>query len=307
MTAATSCLLCGEDGLFGLPVCPDCGVTSPGVADTLVFVQPDPVHADRIRIERELEDLLVGHTHAEQRKLVAAGHRALIRVPGNTAGRVLAYLAGRGIPAVSRTTRRVWASVPTPFYVLVAGVVTMGMAAGIATLPLFLLTSPFLAALMLVAVQARLRRPVIDSHKRRSAFAPDIERAVVNTLTSLPDGRARALLAELVQAADSLAEGPQADEVEQVVRVACRAADDLSDLEIGLLQSAGQPGDAESKRLHRSLTDRLSRATRVLHRLRAETIALDPTRAMLAELIEELELETDACVEARRELAAALR
>lgn len=307
MMAATRCLLCGEDGLFGLPVCPDCGVTSPGVADTLVFVQPDPLHADRIRIERELEGLLLGHTHAEQRKLVAAGHRALIRVPGGTAGRVLAYLAGHGIPAVSRTTRRVWASVPTPFYVLVAGMVTIGMAAGIATLPLFLLTSPLLAALMLVAVQARLRRPVIDSHERRSAFALDIERAVVNTLTSLPDGRARALLADLVQAADSLAQGPQADEVEQVVRLACRTSEDLSDLEIGLLHSASQPGDAKSKRLHDALTDRLQHATRVLHRLRAGTIGLDPTRAMLAELIEELELEADACAQARHEVAAALR
>lgn len=303
MTSATCCLLCGGDGLFGLPVCPDCGVTSPGVADTLVFVKPDPMRTDRIRIARELEDLLAGHTHAEQRKLVAAGHRALIRVPGNTAGRVLAYLAGHGIPAVGRATRKVWASVPTPFYVLVAGVATIGITAGIATLPLLLWTSPLLATLMLVAAQARLRQPVIDAHGSRSAFAPDIERAVVNTLTSLPDGRARALLAELVQAAGSLAEGPQADGVEQVVRLACRAAHELSDLEIGLLHSVGQPDDAKSKRLLRSLTDRLQHATRVLHRLRAEIIGLDPTRAMLAELIEELELEAYAFAEARRELA----
>jgi hypothetical protein len=129
----------------------------------------------------------------------------------------------------------------------------------------------------------------------------------VSTLTSLPDGKARALLAELVQAAGSLAEGTQADEVEQVVQLACRAADDLSDLEIGLLHAAGQPGDVKSKRLHRSLTDRLRHATRVLHRLRAETIGLSPTRTMLADLIEELELEADAFVQARHELAAALR
>ncbi len=307
MMAVTSCLLCGEDGLFGLPVCPDCGVTSPGVADTLVFVQPDTVHADRIRIARELEGLLVGHAHAEQRKLVAAGHRALIRVPGNTAGRVLAYLAGHGIPAVGRTTRRVWASVPMPFYGLVMAMAIIGSLAGIATGPIFLWTSPLLAALMLVAAQSRLRRPVIDAHGPRSAFAPEIERAVVSTLTSLPDGKARALLAELVQAAGSLAEGTQADEVEQVVQLACRAADDLSDLEIGLLHAAGQPGDVKSKRLHRSLTDRLRHATRVLHRLRAETIGLSPTRTMLADLIEELELEADAFVQARHELAAALR
>ncbi len=307
MTAATSCLLCGEDRLFGLPVCPNCGVTSPGVADTLVFVQPDAVHADRIRIARELEGLLVGHAHAEQRKLVAAGHRALIRVPGNTAGRVLAYLAGHGIPAVGRTTRRVWASVPMPFYLLVVAVATIGMTAGISTVPISLWTSPLLAALMLLAAQARLRQPVIGAHGSRSAFAPDIERAVVNTLTSLPSGRPRALLAELVQAADSLAKGPKADEVEQVVLLACRATDDLSDLEIGLLHSVGRPRDTKSKRLYRALTDRLQHATRVLHRLRAETIGLDPTRAMLADLIEELELEADAFVEARHELAAALR
>ena len=306
MTAATICLLCGQDGLLGLPICPDCGVTSPRVADTLVFVQPDPVHADRVRIASELEGILAGHTHAEQRKLVAAGHRALIRVPGNTAGRVLAYLAGHGIPAVGRAARSVWASVPTPFYALVMGVVTIGMAAGIANAPMFLWTSPLLAACMLVAAQALLRRPVIDADGRRATMASGGGRAVVNTLTSLPDGSARALLAELVQAAHSLAGGPQAEEVEQVVRLACGAAEDLSDLEIGLLHSAGRNAADKSERLYHALTDRLQNATAVLRRLRAETIELDPTRVMLAELIEELELDADAYVEAKRELAAAL-
>ena len=306
MTTATGCLLCGQGGLFGLPVCPDCGVTSPRVADTLVFVKPDPVHADRIRIARELEDILAGHAHTEQRKLVAAGHQALIRVPGNTAGRVLAFLAGHGIPAVGRAARNVWASVPAPFYALVVGVVTIGMAAGLASVPLLLLTSPLLAILMLCAAQLRLRQPAIDAPRRRPTFTSEVERAVVTTLTSLPEGDARALLADLVQAAHSLAGGPQADAVEQIVQLACRAAEDLSDLEIGLLHSGGQPGTRRSVQLHQALTDRLQTAVGVLHRLRAETIGLDPTRALLDELIEEFELEADAFLEARREVASAL-
>ena len=304
MTTATGCLLCGQGGFFGLPVCPDCGVTSPGVADTLVFVKPDPVHADRIRIARELEAILAGHAHTEQRKLVAAGHQALIRVPGNTAGRVLAFLAGHGIPAVGRAARNVWASVPTSFYGLVVAVATIGMVAGFAANPFFLLTTPLLAILMLAAAQLRLRQPAIGAASRRSALTSDVERVVVTTLTSLPEGDARALLADLVQAAHSLADGPQAEAVGQIVRLACRAAEDLSDLEIGLLHAGGQPD--RSAQLYQALTDRLQTGVGVLHRLRAETIGLDPTRAMLDELIEEFELEADAYLEARRELATAL-
>lgn len=306
MSTTSACLLCGEVDQLGLPVCPDCGVTSPPVADTLLFVKPDPVHADRIRIGKKLEDLLTGHAHAAERKLVAAGHRALIRVPGNTAGRVLSNLADRGIPAVGRAARRVWASVPTPLYVIVAAVLILGTAAGLSTLPLFLWTSPLFAVLLLAAAQLRLVQPAIDAHGKPTRFATDTEHATINTLTSLPEGRARDLLAQLVQAARQFPDSLQSDEIAKVVRLACRAAEDLSDLEIGLLHSAGRRHNDRSQQLYDTLAERLRNATGVLHRLRAETIGLDPTRQMLAELIEDLELEADAWMEAKREVDSVL-
>ena len=301
MTATTLCLLCDEQALFDLPVCPDCGVTSPPAADTLVFVKPDPVHADRIRIAKELEGLLLGRMHVEQRHLVAAGHQALIRVPGNTAGRVLSYLAGQGIPAVGRDTRRVWASVPPSFYALVSGVVVLGMAAGLTAGPLFLFTTPLFAGLMLVAVQLRLRQPAIGPGRQAPAH-----RNVVRSLTSLPAGTARDLLAQLVKAAQALEKGLHGSEVDQIVQLACRAAEDLSGLELGLLHTAGQPGAVRAERRCNALAGQLQRAIRALHQLRAETIGLDPTPAILAEVIEEFEAEADAYLEAKRELAGVL-
>ncbi len=295
------CLLCGERELLGLPVCPDCGVTSPKVADTLVFVKPDPVHADRLRIARTLEGLLSGRTHAEHRRLVAAGHRALIRVPGASAGRVLEYLADIGVPAVARPTRRVWGSVPSLLYVIVAAVVVFGLAAGLTTIPMFLWSSPLFAALLLVAAQTRLRQPVIEANGR-PAFASKSGPEAVSTLAALPEGQARDLLAQLVKAAQPLARGPQAPDVAQILKLACRAATDLADLDAGI-PHLDWPGSKRSQPLHDALARRLADATRVLHRLRAETVGLEPTRAVLAELIEELELEADAYAEARRELA----
>lgn len=308
-----ACVICGAPEPFGLSVCPGCGGAAHGVGDTLIFVRPTESVTDRQRVAEALEPLLEGRTHPAERGLVAAGHRALIRVPAAAADSAIRHLAQRGIPALARTARRAWTTAPARFYLLVGAVAAVGLAAGMASEPLFTWTSPLVSGLLLLGAQVRLRQPVIGTTPRKPAFPVDIERTVVETFAQLPVGDARDLLARLVRTAESVHRalasgiaGARPEDVEELVVHACQAARDLSDLDVALRALEGHPRPRDTRRLRNGMVEQFWRAIGVLHRLRVETVDASPAREELAELLEALDEGSRASIEARDEIRTLL-
>jgi hypothetical protein len=310
----TVCVICGAPEPFGLSVCPACGGTAQAVGDTLIFVKPTEARHDTRRVLDALEPLLAGHAHREGRDLLAAGHRALIRVPAAAAEGVVRRLALRDVPAVARTARKTWASAPASLYVLLGVMVLVGTWAGRIAEPMLLWTSPLMALLLLLAAQVRLRDPAIASPRRRAVFPAPTEHLIVTTFARLPLGTAHDLLATLVRAAEpvyrALRRGPAGGackrDVEQLLTHACRVAIDLSDLDHGLAAVLDETAINRVTSLHDGLASRFRQGVSVLYRLRAETVDADPAREELAELLEALDADATAYAAARAEVDSLL-
>ena len=312
---ATQCVLCGKAEPLGLAVCPACGGTAQAVSDTLIFVKPTETGHDTRRTRDALEPLLAGRAHQAERDLVAAGHRALIRVPGNAAHSVVRRLAHHEVPAVTRAARTMWTSAPLSFYMLLSAIVVVGVWAGRMTDPLLFWTSPLMALLLLLAAHLRMRNPAIPSPRRRAVLPRPVEKLVITTLSRLPDDDARAFLATLVRSAEPVhraltntsVAGARAADIEQLVTLACRAAVDLPDLDNGLALVGDDPGLGRAIELRDRLARRFRQGIGVLHKIRAETVAADPVRAELAELVEALDSEAEAFAAARQEMSSLLQ
>jgi hypothetical protein len=316
MTAHTdldTCALCGAAEPFGQALCPGCGGTSPVVGDTLVFVQTAGAGADSHMVAQSLDGLLAGRAHLSERGLVAAGHRALLRVPAAGADAAVARLAKLGIPAEARPAIGTWASAPESFYLLLATVVLVGMTAGLRAEPMLRWMSPLYAALLLLASQVRLRLPAVRG-SRRVAFPLPVERALAEAFARLPDGTARDLLVRLVNAATPLQRALRRQhaaarrrDVEDLLIAACRAGEDLADLEHGVATLGDGPGADRVRGLHDGLLNRFRDGIAALHKLRAESIADDPVQEELARLVASLDEDVEAYTAARRELATLLK
>jgi hypothetical protein len=301
-------VLCGAEEPFGLSLCPGCGGAAHAVGDTLVFVRRSPSDADARRVDQALDALLAGRAHLGERALVASGHRALIRVPAAAAHTAVRHLALRGIPSETRSARWGATTAPWSFYLLVCAVLVVGLAAGL-TQPLLRWMSPLYAVLLLVTAHVRLRQPALLLPRRRSPFPRRVERALATSFAELPAGAAHDLLGSLARAAEPLhqasgaAAGPRTRrDVEQLLLMACRAARDLSDLDVALDAGGPRPGGARMVALREGLLARLRDGVHVLHRLRAEAVADDPAVAELARLIAALDQDATAYSEARKEV-----
>ncbi len=318
----TRCVICQAPEPFGLSVCPSCGGAAHGVGDTLVFVKPAGAQRERQQIAAALEPLLDGRAHREERRLVAGGHRALIRVPRAAAEAAVRQLAGRGIPAKISPASRTWASVPLPFYGLLGGMVVVGGTAGIEVAPLLLWTSPLIAVLLLLAAQYRLRRPAIATPTRRAVFSRDVERTIIETFAELPRGSAQSLLASLVRTAEGayrslqrLASPPVSpEEVEGLLMNGAQAARDLSELDesLQLLEEHAEPsGDVEAgaldrvvqaERLRDGLVHKFLEGVTLLGGLRADAAREGGSRSALTELIAAMEERAESRREAVRQI-----
>jgi hypothetical protein len=308
------CVLCGAEEPLGLSLCPGCGGAAHAVGDTLVFVRRSESRADARRVDQSLATLLAGRAHVSERGLVAAGHRALIRVPAAAAETAVRHLALRGVPAEARSARWAGTSAPWSFYLVVTSVLVVGTAAGLDAEPMLRWMSPLYAALLIVTAQVWLKRPALTTPRRRSPFPRCVERALAATFAQLPHGSARDLLAGLARAAEPLhdparrPDGRRARrDVEQLLILACRAAVDLADLEVGLDALGDGPGARRLAGLRDGLLARFRDGIHVLHRLRGEAVAEDPATQELARLIAALDQEAAAYAAARREVETLLR
>ncbi len=321
------CLVCEQPEPFGLGICPSCGGAPHAVGDTLLFVKTPSSRADHTRVNEALTPLLQGRGHLDELGLVGSGHRALIRVPATLVDSVIGVLALRGIPVRATPAARAWASAPLRFYALLLCMALVGGAAGITAAPLLLWTSPLMAVLLLLAAQLRLKHPFIEPTRRKPVFSPEVEVCIAKTFVQLRQGSARRLMAALVRAAEptyltlckTRYPPVPAEQVDDLLLHACRAARDLCDLDESLGQlehrwstaaaSSGatwMDGLVHAERVRDGLIQKLLDAMAALRRLHAATLEASPARELLGDLVDAIDESSRAHAEALGEIEALL-
>ena len=291
-----------------------------------LLLHPPASTAERIDRRERLQRLLTPSTDRETLHEVVEGRRVLARVPLAGAEQVLERLSSRGIPA--RAARGKWAPLPDSLLLIACGMVLSGMAAGLFAGTLFFWLSPTMAGLIVMDAQRRMRRPVLLPPANRLTLSPATGKLLAETLSQLPEGTARELLAELARGVHSLmlrlmddgAEQSGAAEAEELLVHACAAARDLAAVEAHLSDLESQRGRlngdlerwaenlSDTERTRDRLVQRLLDALAVLGRSRTRTLeaaglgheSLDQTGA-------ELELEVKAYVEGLREVAELMK
>lgn len=322
-TPIAPCMLCGGPDPLGLGICPACGGGVPEGADTLVVLERErsPVarRATAARLALVMPDLSDADLNA-----AVWGRRALFRVPSGSAPRLLEELRRRELASRPLPAGRAWEIVPMSYWGLVVAVLVAGGAAGsVVTSPL-LAATPLMGALLVLGAGRASRTPLMSPPARRRTLAPAVEREVVRTLSELPPGTARSLLADLVRMCAALGarldrtgdERGLAPALAELLPAACSAAADLAQFDENLGrferqrdQLATHPEGwldtlARSERTRDALVQRLLEAMTVVSRLHSQQAALaGESDETLAELTRELRRESDAQSAAAREMA----
>jgi predicted Ser/Thr protein kinase len=320
-----SCLLCGGPDPLALGLCPACG-GSGDAADTLVFLRPLAGASARRAAAQRLE-LILPDVGGDAARAAAWGERPVFRVSRAGVPRVAEAmekheLATRPVPAA-----RAWSALPPKAWMLAGAAVTAGTVAGTVALPLLLWTTPMVGSLLLLGAKRDASTPLVAPPRRAAALPPAIERTVMEALVSLPAGTARSLLADVVRASAALYasldragdERDLAPSLGELVTAACRAAQDLADLDENLsrferqrerfIAAAPERLDALSRceRTRDALVQRLLEAMTAVARLRTQHAELvEETEPTLADLTRELQAEADAQAAAAKEIEALL-
>lgn len=316
------CLRCGSPAAAGLATCPDCRATPASATDTLVFVDPPTAFVERHAAHTALETLLTGMQRAPDLAGAAAGRRALVRVPAATADAVVEQLRLRGVPVRTAPAGRAWSAVPTTFYLMAAGTLVAGVAAGAAAMPMLLVSAPVMSGMLLLGGHRAVQNPLLAPRARRSSLPPALDRRLSATLAELPHGSARSLLTDLVRIGESVYTGPDAavvaEELVQLLNHAGDAARDLAGIDDTLavmekrreaagVQTAWMDGHAALERSRDRLVQQLLEALTVVGRLQGRTGgSADAAGGQLAEVARELSARSEADAEARKEVEALL-
>jgi len=226
------CVTCRSPDPFALGICPRCARRAGGSDDVLVFVHPPSRGSARAALLETLADRIGSTTSAASREAAARGERPLLRVPAETAPRVVDRLQAHGVVARTETMPPPWRATVSPVVVAFAGVVVVGgsLAGVLASAPVLLLASPLVAAALVSAAAVGRRVPVWDTpHSSGRRLPSEAEREAVRTLATLPEGTARRLLLDLVRraAASPLESAP----IGPLLAAACGAARELAVLE----------------------------------------------------------------------------
>ncbi|HEX3276432.1 MAG TPA: serine/threonine-protein kinase [Gemmatimonadales bacterium] len=320
------CVLCTGPDPLGLGLCPACG-GSGDVADTLVFLRRGETPTERRSAALRLAAVLPDLDRAGARA-AAEGRRPVFRVPRAGVDRLQRALEQRELTCRARPVAGAWAALPGHAWLTTGAVITAGALAGSVAMPFLLWTTPVVGSLLLLGARRDAGTPLMASPAREAALPAALERTVVETLTSLPPGTARSLLADVVRSAGALFaalartgdERRLADPLAELVTAACAAARDLSDLDENLVRFERQreqlaAADSErldalsrSERTRDALVQRLLEGLTVVARLRTQQAELageaDPG---LGELAADLRREAEAQAAAARELEALLR
>lgn len=248
------CAVCGRPSPLGLVVCPDCGGTSPQVADALLFIQPVNAAGSSAALGRRLAELLGAGTSEALIAAASRGEQALVRVPGDAADPVSNWLAGQGIPTHAVPASRAWAALPTAFLATLAAVLVAGGLAGALYSTWLLLSTALFLYLLATSAARNAARPLVGSERVISSPALAGYDALLKAASALPASRARDLAASLARAARGVA-GPDAAfpvasslcvELDAVLATAAEAARDVAVLDETMESFADREGGASS-------------------------------------------------------------
>ena len=310
--------------------CPLCGAASTGAGPCLACGDAPHARRDTLVLARlgaagaaALAPFLAGGGAARGR-LARGGEVALARLPAPAAAHAAEQLGAQGAAARTLPAAQAWTLVPAPFLLLAALVLTAGLYAGRTALPLLTWTTPVFVAVLLGGAWNEAATPLVAPRGRRSALPAAVDGRVAGTLTALPDGGARRLLADVARLGGAVFAAARerndpfgiGDRVSRVLLAACGVARDLDRLDATLarLQAPGPRAThdegwldalARCERMRDASAQRLLDALTVLGRLSAEATdggSLEP----LAALTRELQQDAAAQAEARRELDALL-
>jgi hypothetical protein len=182
-------------------------------------------------------------------------------------------------------------------------------------------------SLVLLGAKREATTPLVAPPKRVASLPPAVERKVMEALVGLPPGTARGLLADVVRASGALyaslertgADRGLAPSLGELCSAACRAAQDLADLDENLSRferqrerfAAAAPERldalARCERTRDALVQRLLEAMTAVARLRTQHAELaEAAESPLAELTRELQAEAEAQAAAAKEIEALL-
>lgn len=314
------CVLCEGPDPFAAGLCPGCGGAG-GSDEALVFLSRGRETAP------EQERRLLGTLPAvgAQARVAVRGERPLFRAHGEGAGRLVEELGRRGLPARAVPSRRVLAALPAGFYLMLAAVVLAGFGAGLTAPPLRWIT-PVFAGLLLLSAGRTATTPLIAGRRRIGDLPPELERQLLGTLATLPQGTARDLLADITRMGQALHSRLRREDgrdgaatvLGDLLQAAAVAAADLAQLDDSLARfeqqrahRAARPAGwmdalARCERARDALVQRLLEAMTVLGQLQGQAADLEAARSGLSDSIAELRTEADARSAAAEEIAALL-
>jgi hypothetical protein len=221
------CLACGAPEPFGRTLCPRCALPA-GRADTWLLASAPP--HERGAVAARLAALL--HVPVEATADAAAGRRVLVRVPAALVAPAAQQLAARGIPTRAVASRDDWRLLPPPLAFLTAAVAALGTAAGATVLPPLLLATPAVAGLLILLGHQSVARPLLSAAPRTDSLPAGLAAEVSATLSEVPGGDGRLLLADLVRLGRGLYSS--SEPARELLSGACLVARELGKIESAL-------------------------------------------------------------------------
>ena len=324
----TGCLVCGAPASPDATMCAACAGLSARSDDRLIYVRPPAGRGARRELVGRLDHLVPSIGGGTELLAVARGRRPLLRVPRISADRALQRLGAREIPAVAAAAGNAWSALPPSFYALAMATTAMGLLTGAMVVPVFLWSGPVVGATLLLLGHRYVQRPLLMPRERPSQLPEDVERQVVGTLSQLPLGTARSLLADLTAIARSVAGAAneetgvrRANQLPELLSAASDAALDLASLDESLVRLEAQRSRLEDAapqwmdalarcgrardRLVQRFLDSISALGSMRGHLAADRLAEGTDIALLTrELEEDARHRTEAAAEVERLLAS---
>ncbi len=266
------CVICGDADPLDLDVCMACGGASHDSGDTLVFLESTRSSARKHMTLNALRNFIGHRQMPADPDYLGSGHQALVRLPRETAFRVVESLAAEGISAVTRSAAFSLTSLPTTFYGLLAATAIIGMLTGLTADALFLWTTPAMTAGLWLAAQLRMRHPAISSDRTDQTFPKEVRSEILATFAQLSDGSARMHLADFVRAAEPLFKLPEVSvtpaDLARLVSSSCEAALELEAMETCSANLEDTDGRRRAALIENGMTAQFRDAIMKIRRLR---------------------------------------
>ncbi len=312
----SACDICESPDVLSLGTCASC---ARGGTEALLFVEASGRRADREGFEAWLVDALGGAVTLDAARDVAEGVRPIVGLPEVTAGRAAATLSMRGVSAVAVSKADAWRRIPRGLLALAGAAAGMGLFLGLTGTAAMFVLGPVFGALLILAAARKTTEPIwIPEVSPVFSLPLPIETRVRSTLASLPSGRARDRLKDIVAVAIALgsdAEAPSTDDLtaatSELLSLSCRAVVDLDQFDRSLAVLEREPVEDEDPGLAAVVHDAIIARQALVHHLdhalatlvRAQTATSgDPAELLRAaeRLSDEVALRADAWREVQR-------